>query len=416
MGDGRRGWWVRWLGGLLLLALVLPVRGAGGAYEDRRAAGAGIQRALDGQADAVLAGDRDGYLAAVDPAARGYRAAQRAVFRNLSVLPLAQWSYRVEDLRLRGARAEADVRLRYRLRDYDRVPVTAVEKLDFARRDGRWYVAAERAGSARQLWEQGRVSVLRGKHSLVLSVDGRPGADGSMLRAVSAAADRAVPAVSLSWPRPWPRRLVVEVPATSKALAELLGAPGASYEGIAAVTTGTGGGTSAPSARVLVNPEAYGVLSGEGRQVVMTHETVHVASRPYTTDVTPLWLSEGLADWVGYRGTGRPPSDAAPQLARAVREDALPEGLPGDDEFRFDAAADALSRAYEGGWLACRMIADRWGDARLMAFYLEVGARRGGGGDEGRERAVDAALRDVLGLERAEFVALWRAYLREELA
>lgn len=410
---------MRWLGGLLLLALLAPVRGADGPYEHEHAARDGIQHVLDGQADAVLAGDRARYLEAVDPVASGYRGAQRAVFRNLGRLPLDRWSYRIEDVRLRGARAEADVRLRYRLRGYDRVPVTATEKLAFARRDGRWYVAGERPGSARQLWEQGRMSVVRGKHSLVLSADGGDGAvgvDEAMLRGISAAADRAVPAVSLSWPRPWARRVVVEVPGTSRAMAELLGAPTQSYEGIAAVTTGAGGGSRGASAdRVVVNPEAYGVLTETGRQVVMTHETVHVATRPHTTAATPLWLSEGLADWIGYRGTGRSPRSAAPQLARAVREDALPRGLPGDDEFRFDGATDALNRAYEGGWLACRMIADRWGEERLMAFYLKAGEQRPGE-DGDHRRGVDTALRAVVGLDRAEFTELWRDYVRDELA
>lgn len=437
---------MRWLSGLLLLALLAPVRGSGGPYEDWRAARDGIQRVLDGQADAVLARDRGRYLAAVDPEAGGYHAAQRRVFGNLGRLPLAHWAYEIEELRLRGAHAEADVRLRYGMRRYDRVPVTATEKLAFTRRDGRWYVAAERPGSGRQLWEQGRMSVLRGKHSLVLSAGtdagagtdtgtdkgagkstGGAGTDEAMLREVSAAADRAVPAVSLSWPREWSRRVVIEVPGSARGMGELLGAPAQSYDGIAAVTTGSGGGAEGASAdRIVVNPEAYGVLTETGRQVVLTHETVHVATRAHTTAATPLWLSEGLADWVGWRGTGRPVRSAAPQLTRAVREGTPPGGLPTDREFRFGAAADALSRAYEGGWLACRMIADRWGEERLMAFYLKVGERRSGkdgqdgqdgsSGTDGDHRpGVDAALRDVLGVDRAEFTARWRDYVRDEL-
>ena len=32
-----------------------------------------------------------------------------------------------------------------------------------------------------------------------------------------------------------------------------------------------------------------------------------------------------------------------------------------------------LAQAYEGGWLACRLIAERWGQAALVRFYRAVG-------------------------------------------
>jgi hypothetical protein len=68
-----------------------------------------------------------------------------------------------------------------------------------------------------------------------------------------------------------------------------------------------------------------------------------------------------------------------------------------------------LARAYESGWLACRLIADRWGEVRLGDFYRAVGAHRT------REGAVEGAMRDVLGTTPEKFTEQWQAYLRTQL-
>jgi hypothetical protein len=195
-------------------------------------------------------------------------------------------------------------------------------------------------------------------------------------------------------------------------MAELLDAPPTSYEGIAAVTTGEAGEhTNAPADRIVINPEAYGELSGEGRQVVVTHETVHVASRTHTSGATPLWLSEGLADWVGYGATDRKPKEVAVELVRAARAGKLPRELPTDRDFRFGRDPEALGRAYESGWLACRLIADEWGKDRLIALYLRIGSSQ-----KRPEAAVEEAMRGELGLSPEEFTERWRSYVRKELS
>ena len=270
----------------------------------------GIQRTLDARAAAVLDHDENAYLAAVDPAAGALRADELRQFRNLADVPIGTWEYRLGDVKRQGTRAVADAQLRYRIAGYDTAPVSASRTLEFGQRDGRWYVTADRAaeGSAQQLWQQGDVHVVRGQRSLVLAVD----KDSARLRAIAAAADRAVPAVSDAWPSPWTGRVVVLVPASVDAMGALLGAPAAGYRGIAAVTTGeTGSAGTAPADRVIVNPEAYGVLGAYGQDVVLAHETTHVATRAHTSGATPMWLSEGLADWVAlprdlpYRRTDR---------------------------------------------------------------------------------------------------------------
>ncbi|MFE9672859.1 hypothetical protein ACFYO5_01840 [Streptomyces sp. NPDC006259] len=383
--------------GLAVLLLVLLVGCGGRPATDT--VKAEVQRVLDRRAAAVLAHDAAAHAATGDPA--GYT--------RLRAVPLAAWSYRVTAVRAGGDEAAADAELSYRVEGHDRAPVTVERTLRLTRDGaGRWSVASERPApkSAQQLWDQGTVTVVRGAHSLVLGV----GQSGRLLRTFAALADRAVPAVSQAWGTDWARQVVVLVPKSLDGMAALLGSPASSYRGIAAVTTGeTGGGPDAPADRVIVNPDAYAMLGPVGRQVVLTHETTHVATRAATDAATPLWLSEGYADWVGYRGTGRTPEEAAPELRQAVREGRVPDELPSDDDFGFAGDAARLSRAYEGGWTACRMIAERWGEDRLDAFYRAVGEHRK------RSGAVEEATGSVLGTTLEDFTADWQRYLRDEL-
>lgn len=405
------------LSGALALVVVAggAACGASGGDAPERAA---LQGVLARQAAAVRQGDEGRYLAETDPRATEYRAAQRQVFRNVERLPLSEWSYEVREVSgtRDGGHATAKVTSRYRLRGYDRVTTRAPERLGFTRRDGRWYVSSERAGGTRQLWEQGDMRVVRGEHSLVLGVGRSP----SALRALATAADRAVPSVDAAWPRKWSRKVVLEAPDSLADMARLLGSPAATYAGIAAVTTGETGGdgrTGTPADRIVVNPEAYSVLSATGRQVVLTHEATHVATRVQTTPATPLWLSEGIADWAGYREAGQSPRAAAPELARAVTEasaaggDAGPlRALPTDKAFRFGGDPEKLALAYEGGWLACRMVAEQWGEGKLVDLYIRAGQQNGG-----RSPDTDAALRSVLGFGEREFTERWREYAVREL-
>jgi hypothetical protein len=92
-----------------------------------------------------------------------------------------------------------------------------------------------------------------------------------------------------------------------------------------------------------------------------------------------------------------------------VAEGRVPAALPDDKDFGFTADAGALARAYEGGWMACRLIADHWGEVRLNDFYRAVGDRGK------REGAVEDALRDVLHTTPERFAELWRQYLGDQL-
>ncbi|RSS83439.1 hypothetical protein [Streptomyces sp. WAC06614] len=318
-------------------------------------------------------------------------------------IPLEEWSYEVTSVRRSGPGAVAAARLRYRLAGYDAVPDGGARALDLAEDGGRWRVTADRPapGAPAQPWDQGPVTVVRGAHALVLGT----GQDRPLLEAVAELADRAVPDVSAAWPGPWPGRVVVLVPGSLEAMAALLGRPAAEFRGLAAVTTAKVGGGAAPADRVVVNPEGWAQLSPDGRRIVLTHEVTHVATRIATTARTPLWLSEGFADWAAYRGGDRPPAAAAPALAREVRGGRVPAALPADAEFSATGAdPDALARAYEGAWLACRSIAARWGDAALVRLYGAAGGQD-----------LPAAVSRTLHTDLPDLLHTWHTALRTDL-
>ncbi|GAB7183646.1 hypothetical protein ATKI12_3477 [Kitasatospora sp. Ki12] len=330
-------------------------------------------------------------------------AERAASLSSRSGLPVAEAGYRDLVLAAGGGpdRLTAAADLAVRIAGYDDHPVVYPRRIELARAADGWRVEREESASGPPaLWDFGPVRAAPGARCLVLA-----SADGPDPAGLVEVGDRAVPAVEELWGGGRPGRLLLELPATEERFARLLEGDPASWTDMAAVTVAAPGAPrNTPADRVLVNPEAYGRLSAFGRQVVITHEATHVATRADTRAWTPLWLSEGVADWTAYRDSGRGPRQIAPELARDVAAGKAPTELPEDRDFT--AGAPGIAQAYEQSWLACELIARRYGPQRLIAFYRAVGADDGQGED--RERRADRLLRAELGLGLAEFTRLWR--------
>lgn len=396
-----------------------PVPTAAGADPAAVTAGGAL---LDRHAAALLRGDRAGWLTGLDPSAPALRARRTAVFDRLAALPVSSWRYRVLDARPlpgdppAGSRAAAllHVRLSYRLAP-DTRDLTREEYLTVAHRPGGWVLSSDRDGPTRRdLWDLGPVAVARGGRSLVIAAD----ATADLAAGIADAVDAAVARVEAVWGAAGPRTVVVLVPADLTQFAALL--PGTGVEALgrlAAVTTGPLAhdprGRAAPAGtadRLVLNVSAYRALSPTGRRVVLTHEVTHVVTRAAAVVPAPAWLEEGLADYLGYLGTGLPARTIAGRALAEAAQGRLPTALPGAD--RFDSSRGETDTAYEQAWLACTLIAGP-GPSRLVRFYREVTAIRPPPGapttDPGALRAV--AFRDVLGSDEAEFVRWWRADL-----
>jgi hypothetical protein len=378
-----------------------------------------VQAILDARAAALLARDRAGFLAPLDPASPQFLEQQAAVFDALSEVPLAGWTYEVAGdapalpparvAELGGEAHLVRVLQQHRFADLDPSDLTTELFLTVVRRDGTWLLAgdtdAEALGvrSGRDLWDFGPVRVVRGESSVVLGLG-----DEEVLERHAREADRAVRAVSEVWGDAWSQQIVVLAPSDTGQLAAILGGAEGDYDQIAAVTTGhfLTGHTMTSADRILLNPDAFAELSAVGRRVVLTHETTHVATRAASTGSLPAWLSEGFADYVGFRGTDVPVRVAGQDVLREVRSEGPPAALPADDAFA--PTSESLATAYESSWLACRLIAETYGEEQLVAFYRAVAAA---GSEPGA--ATETAFQTVLGTTSASFVAAWQASLQD---
>ena len=198
----------------------------------------------------------------------------------------------------------------------------------------------------------------------------------------------------------WRGSLVLEIPRDEAQLDSVLDADAATYADIAGVTT-TADGAQAPRSpiHVFLNPAVFGTLKPRGAQVVLTHESTHVATKAPLTAM-PTWLSEGFADFVALDHAGVPLRTAARQIIARVRAHGLPKHLPTSTDLA--PTAPGLGATYEEAWLATRYIAQQYGEDRLVQLYRKVSAGE----------PVATAFRTILGTDEAAFVQRWRADLR----
>jgi hypothetical protein len=193
----------------------------------------------------------------------------------------------------------------------------------------------------------------------------------------------------------WNRHVVIEVPATERDFAAVLGKPRSSSASIAAVTHRAA--ASGEAIRIVVNPKTAR-LTSTAVQSVLEHEMVHVAVRSPDSPA-PTWAEEGLAEWVSMQAHPGQGSEAADEVLARVRSDGAPSSFPSDRQFQ--VGARNLQQAYAEAWLACRFIADQYSQAQLGRFYAELA----------RGSSVDEASRSTLQLGEAELTAGWQAYL-----
>jgi hypothetical protein len=401
-------------------------RGVPPALKAMRRRAAAVQQLLDTRAKAIRDRDRAAFAATLDPKSPKFKAAQLRVFANLAQVPIASWSYELDPGeqapdwpkldRKYGTRAYSPhvVLLHFTLAGFDTKPTSLPEHLTFVHRAGGWKLASDddyaKAGnpSTHALWDYGPVEVTRTRDALVL---GHPGS-ADLRERLAEQAKTDIPLVDDVWDRHWARRVVIEAPGSQAEMGKLLGGD-EDLDQIAAVATAElrhgSGSPLAVGNRILVNPANYAKLGPTGRQVVLTHEITHVATRDATGPDTPVWLIEGFADYVGYLPSGVPTHVVATELRRAVQAGHAPTSLPGDAAFDGDNAT--LAQAYEKAWLACRLIAARHGRHGLVRFYRDVGDVRGS--DE--KGAVQIALKRDFGTTYDVFRSRWRSYVRKQL-
>lgn len=206
---------------------------------------------------------------------------------------------------------------------------------------------------------------------------------------------------------------VVVMPAGAETFARWAALTGP-VTGVPAATVGPiADGRAIGCDRIVVNPALWSDLSPAGRRVVLTHEVTHVWLRREGGPERPAWLDEGFCEYVAYADEPLAEAAVAAPLIRQVRrrgvvpgalpdvlaDDVLPEGAaPIGPQARAGAGAgagagtpsrtpsgtgvegrpptdeamayDDRAAAYAAGLLACRIIAERSGEAALVRLAL----------------------------------------------
>lgn len=387
---------------------------------EQTASMAAVEDLLSTRAAAVKTRRKSAWMATVDLAGSAFRARQSVAFDNLVRLPLGQFSYGSVQLApaLAAARAQqvglkawaATVTGTYSLAGFDRAPRSFEATYTLVQRLGGWRIADDTDGvTAVQIWDLPGLRVLRGQSGIVIG-----NAPESRMREYLAIADSAVRRVSGVWGSDWNAHVVILTPSTTEEFAKLL--LRSSDEGldqVAAITQGViDPGRRAQGDRVVINPKAFTALQPIGRRVVITHELTHVASRSSTTSSVPIWLMEGMADYVGYSGLDLPRERIARELLTLVRAGKGPKALPTDIDF--DPSRTRIAPSYSGSWLAVSRLVDLYGQAKVVAFYRMVAA--GPTVDRAARRDPDGraalAFPQNFGVTEAQFVDGWRRYLK----
>ncbi|MFT4126686.1 MAG: hypothetical protein QM662_10700 [Gordonia sp. (in: high G+C Gram-positive bacteria)] len=296
----------------------------------------------------------------------------------------------------------------------DEPEVTVTTQLVAARYGDDWKLLGDGSlvgepATAAQLWDAPGLAVTdvrtAGGTSVIAHYDTASDGDRSaaLTDRLQALLPGAVDAVSAFWGTRWARRAVLVTTATDEWFRVLAGAAADAHAAAAATTFAAADldTHTATGQRVMLTPAAAD-LPAPTLGVVIRHELTHVAARAYTSTSAPMWLTEGVAEYVGRKNTYTRLADAAPDLAALVAANQTPATFPADSRFTVDSATSRL--AYQTGWSIAAFVADRFGAAKLKSLYVGVAAT----GDTARQ---DRAIRASLGIDRATMISRWRGWL-----
>ncbi|WP_241256620.1 hypothetical protein [Rhodococcus sp. KRD162] len=386
-------------------------------YDQQRRAEVAVL--LDQWAAAVRSGDVDALRGLMDPRADpSFVDAQVRRAAVIPTVPFADFGYELGDEpetpvppRIAEPLDATDiwapsVYLRYAVEGPDASPTRRPVSLVVAERNGRWGLVDDadlpeyRRHTWRGPWDFGPLAVRSVPTASGTSVVmGHPDRE-QFVADVAAELPSATAAVTEFWGEDWARDALVFVASSAEEFGELAGSdPSTDVAAVTVSDAPTGDGSRRTGQRVVFGPDAASRLTPFTVRSVLRHEITHVAARARTADGTPLWVSEGFADYSGYRHSGAGFAQLAPTLDAIVASGGPPTALPKDEDF--GAGGTRSSVAYESAWSVFEFVADRYGEPRLRRLYEALASGRASDG------TIDVALESVLGLGRAQFVASW---------
>lgn len=351
-----------------------------------------VEKQLDIRAHAVLDGDRAAFLGIVDTDRGSSLASQRTVWSNTRKLPFEKLSYTYDgvlepDAPLSTPSFLIRVTTTYELEGYDSSPVQVDDGFTFVKQDGSWKLASV-TDADRQF---NKTSLPVPWDGAAIDTDG----DGDYLVVV----DRGRRAVA--------RHILELCHEGSRASEKLLGVANTRPTVVLATSHATGYhrfvGLDAmavtyplrgpdgvtPGWRVFVNPKDVAKVATSG--VVLPHELAHLATQDYLA-VTPSWLVEGAAEYVGWHGHGGLGAELRARGLAGLR--GFPDRLPASRTFyRFDMQTDYAEGTALVTWLEEHE--GRGAVLELMRAYEDVGGFKV---DFDPDQATPGVLRDTFGL------------------
>lgn len=372
---------------------------------------------MDARADAVMDGDRAAFLATIAPGAEAFRARQEEFFDRVTDLPLA--SYRlvaawhrsgdlVRESDRRKYRDAEDVAIplteeRYRLRGFDRADAVEDLFMTFVKIEDRWFVANDTDTedlaiySGRHLWDFGPVTQTERGRFLQLSHPGDV-TSHDFIGLAEQASDR----VARFWSPRWPRDMVLLLPSDAAELSRLLQATFEldDFVAFAYSSVDVSKGIDYTGHRIYLNPGAFAGRSDEQVVGILAHEMLHVATRYVSGPFVPIFVEEGIADFVGNEGDVSSLAFFESEVAAGNFDGAIPE----DFEFTVGSGTD-IFRSYQESQSAVRFIIERWGLRAFTRFYRDLGARKVVPGTANFH--LSRALQKVTGLALDDFEREW---------
>ena len=313
---------------------------------------AAVERLLERRSDAIVAGDRPGFVSTTAPGTGRQR--QLSWFGPMAQLPLAKVSY---DVRLiepqstdRHTTVQADMLVQ--IAGFDPMPVPVSHTLVVRKLSGGYRVLRDRAlrdESASAPWIIPGVRFTVTPHVLVVTDRGSSGEAADLARLAEAAIvadDRVIP-------YDWSDKVVIFSVSDARSIRGDFG-PLAIKEFAGSAVPVRGPDESIIESRVILSPTTLD-YDERNRTELLRHEIAHVAMGTHD-DRDPNWVVEGIADYVSQQGNTVKYLDSRAVEAAQRGIDAMPA-----DFYFYDRDPEQLAVNYGVAWYSMEWLAARHG-------------------------------------------------------
>ncbi|MEA2499555.1 MAG: hypothetical protein QOH26_1960 [Actinomycetota bacterium] len=271
---------------------------------------------------------------------------------------------------------------RYSIEGFDPQPAAEDLFYTFVKRDDRWLIAEDTDlddlsfYSARHVWDFGPIEIDRSPHFMVISHPcgaGEGTTDGCQpfSQGIVDIAERALRRTDAYWSLPWQGKVVILVPGSTEELSRMIQATFEldDFVAFAYSTEDVELGYEYTGHRIMLNPTAISGRAESQVLQILAHELTHIASRPVSGPFVPVFVEEGIAEYVGYAG-----ERSLAFFDSRVASGLFDRQLPQDYEFLTGGGAE-IYNSYQEGQSAVRYFIERWGLEEFLRFYRRLGAK-----------------------------------------